>query len=51
MLSFYRRFLPQAAATQASLYDVLSGPKIKGSYPIAWTPELHKAFEECKASL
>jgi cleavage and polyadenylation specificity factor subunit 1 len=51
MLNFYRRFLPQAAATQAPLHDVLSGPRVKGSHPIAWTPELHKAFEECKASL
>jgi hypothetical protein len=51
MLNFYRPFLPQAAATQAPLHDVLSGPRIKGSHPVAWTPELHKAFEECKASL
>jgi cleavage and polyadenylation specificity factor subunit 1 len=51
MLNFYRRFLPQAAATQAPLHDVLSGPRVKGSHPIVWTPELHKAFEECKASL
>jgi hypothetical protein len=51
MLNFYRRFMPQAAATQAPLHDVLSGPRIKGSHPIVWTPELHKAFEECKASL
>jgi hypothetical protein len=46
MLNFYRRFLPQPAATQASLHDVLSGPRVKSSHPIAWTPELHKAFEE-----
>jgi cleavage and polyadenylation specificity factor subunit 1 len=51
MLNFYRRLLPQAAATQAPLHDVLSGPRVKGSHPIAWTPELHKAFEEFKASL
>jgi cleavage and polyadenylation specificity factor subunit 1 len=52
MLNFYRRFLPQAAAAaQAPLHDVLSGPRIKGSHPIAWTPELHKAFEKCKANL
>jgi hypothetical protein len=39
MLNFYRRFLPQAAAApQASLHDVLSGPRIKGSQPIGWTP-------------
>jgi cleavage and polyadenylation specificity factor subunit 1 len=48
MLNFYRRFLPQAAATQAPLHDVR---RVKSYHPIAWTPELHKAFEECKASL
>jgi hypothetical protein len=47
----FRRFLRQATATQAPLHDVLSGSRVKGSHPIAWTPELHKAFEECKASL
>jgi hypothetical protein len=51
MLNFYRRFLPHAAATQAPLHDVLSGPKVKGSHPITWTPELLKAFEDCKARL
>jgi hypothetical protein len=51
MLNFYRRFLPQAAATQAPLHNVLSGPRIKVSHPIAWTPELHKVFQEYKASL
>jgi cleavage and polyadenylation specificity factor subunit 1 len=51
MLNFYRRFLPHAAATQAPLHDILSGPRIKGSHPITWTPELLQAFEECKAGL
>jgi hypothetical protein len=51
MLNFYMRFLRQASATQASLHDVLSGPRIKGSHPVALTSELQKAFEECKASL
>jgi hypothetical protein len=51
MLNFYMRFLRQASATQASLHDVLSGPRVKGSHPISWTLELHKTFEECKASL
>jgi cleavage and polyadenylation specificity factor subunit 1 len=51
MLNFYRRFLSHAAATQAPLHDVLSDPRVKGSNPITWTPELLKAFEECKASL
>jgi hypothetical protein len=44
MLNVYRRFLPQAAGTQAPLHYVFSGPRVKGSHPIAWTPELHKAF-------
>jgi hypothetical protein len=50
-LNFYRRFLPHAAATQAPLHDVFSGPRVKGSHPITWTPELLKTIEECKASL
>jgi cleavage and polyadenylation specificity factor subunit 1 len=51
MMNFHRRFLPHAAATQAPLHDVLSGPRVKGSHPITWTPELLKAFKECKVSL
>jgi hypothetical protein len=51
MLNFYCRFLPKAATTQVPLYNVISGPKVKGSHPITWTPELHTAFEECKANL
>jgi hypothetical protein len=51
MLKYYRRFLPHAAAHQAPLHDVLSRPKVKGSHPITWTPELHEAFEKCKASV
>jgi hypothetical protein len=51
MLNFHRRNLPHAAATQAPLPDVLSGTRVKGSHPITWTPELLKAFDECKASL
>jgi hypothetical protein len=51
MLNFYKWFLPHAAAIQAPLYDVLSGPKVKDSHPIIWTPELIKAFEECRASV
>jgi hypothetical protein len=50
MLNFYRRFLPHTGSTQAPVYDVLSGSKIKGSHSIG-TPELFKAFEVCKASL
>jgi hypothetical protein len=45
MLNFYRRLLPLVAPTQAPLHD-LSGPRVKGSHPVTWTPELLKAFEE-----
>jgi cleavage and polyadenylation specificity factor subunit 1 len=51
MLNFYRRFLPQAAATQAPLRDVISGPRLKGSHSVIWMPDLHRVFDECKASL
>jgi cleavage and polyadenylation specificity factor subunit 1 len=51
MLNLYRRFLPHAAVAQAPLHAALSGPGVKGSHPFAWTPDLHRAFEECKASL
>jgi hypothetical protein len=50
MLNFYRSFLPHSANAQAPLHDVLCGPGFKGTHPITWTPELHKSFEECKAS-
>jgi cleavage and polyadenylation specificity factor subunit 1 len=51
MLNFYRRFLPHAASIQAPLHEVLAGPRVKGSHPVSWTPALHTAFDECKASL
>jgi cleavage and polyadenylation specificity factor subunit 1 len=51
MLNFYRQFLPHATATQASLHDILTGPRFKGSHLITQMPELQKSFEECKASL
>jgi hypothetical protein len=51
MLNFYRQFLPHAAASQAPLHNIPSGPRVKGSHPITWTPELHKAFNECTANL
>jgi hypothetical protein len=45
------RYLPYAAAFQAPVHDVLSGPRVKNSHPINWTPDLHRAFYECKANL
>jgi cleavage and polyadenylation specificity factor subunit 1 len=43
MLNVYRQFLPHAAATQAPLHAAFSGPRVKSSHPIIWTPDLHKA--------
>jgi cleavage and polyadenylation specificity factor subunit 1 len=51
MLNFYHRFIPKAAALQAPLHDLLSGPKVKNSYPISWTPQLLQTFEDCKDNL
>jgi hypothetical protein len=51
MLNFYQHFLPHAAAIQAPLHAVLSGPRVRGSHPILWTPELLQAFADCKDNL
>jgi hypothetical protein len=51
MLNFYSRLLPHAVATQAPLHASLSGPRAQGSHPIIGMLDLHRAFEECKASL
>jgi hypothetical protein len=40
----------RALFTQLQRYGI-SGPRVRGSHPITWTPELLNAFEECKASL
>jgi RNase H-like domain found in reverse transcriptase/Reverse transcriptase (RNA-dependent DNA polymerase)/Integrase zinc binding domain/Integrase core domain len=50
-INFYRRFQPSAAQLQAPLNDLLVGADKSGKAPIAWTPELLKAFEKCKTSL
>jgi hypothetical protein len=51
MLNFYRRFLPQAAATQAPLHAFFAGPRTRGTQSINWTPALTRPIEECKAIL
>ena len=51
MLNFYRRFLLDAAATQAPLHALLAGPRTKLSQTITWTPAFSQSFEECKVSL
>lgn len=51
MLNFYRRFIPHAAQVQSSLNNLLAGPKIRSNNSINWTPDLEKAFLDCKNSL
>lgn len=51
MLNFYRRFIPHAAADQAPLHNMLSGPKVKGTHPLTWTADLIKEFNNCKESI
>ncbi|KAM0726712.1 Transposon Ty3-I Gag-Pol polyprotein [Formica fusca] len=50
-INFYRRFIPGAAKDQATLSEVLRGPKKRGQQPIQWTPEREEAFVNCKNSL
>lgn len=50
MLNFYRRFLPNAAQTQAPLNNLLTG-SVKASHPVDLTGEALVAFEQCKTSL
>lgn len=50
MTNFYRRFLPHAALTQASLNALLAGA-VKGSTPIHLSDEALKAFKDTKESL
>lgn len=51
MINFYRRFLPGAAAAQAPLHSLLTGPNTNGSKPIQMTTELRQAFKNCKCAL
>ena len=51
MLNFYRRFLPDATATQAPLHALLASPRTKGSQNINWTPAPSQSLEEYRASL
>ncbi|GFQ79038.1 transposon Tf2-6 polyprotein [Trichonephila clavata] len=48
MLNFYRRFLPNAAQTQASLHELLKNSKKNDKRPVPWTDLTTEAFEKCK---
>ncbi|CAH2087681.1 unnamed protein product [Euphydryas editha] len=50
MLNFYRRFLPNAAQSQAPLNALLTG-SVKASHPVNITGPALVAFEQCKQDL
>ncbi|GFR26964.1 transposon Ty3-I Gag-Pol polyprotein [Trichonephila clavata] len=51
MLNFYRRFLPNATQTQASLHELLKNSKKNDKRPVPWTDLITEAFEKCKADI
>lgn len=51
MLNFYRRFIPNAAKTQAPLHELLKDSKKNDKRPILWNETLTRAFEACKHDL
>ncbi|KFD61458.1 hypothetical protein M514_11032 [Trichuris suis] len=51
MLNFYRRFLRNAATTQAPLHDYMKDCKKRDRTAIVWTPAATAAFIRCKEDL
>lgn len=51
MLNFYRRYLKNAAETQALLHEMLKGAKKKDRRKVPWTEESIQQFEKCKINL
>lgn len=51
MINFYRRYLKDAAKTQAPLHELLKGAKKKDRRKVPWTDETIRCFEKCKADL
>lgn len=51
LINFYRRYLPNAAETQAVLHDYLKGARKNDKRKINWTDEAKKQFEKCKDDL
>ncbi|GBN21459.1 Transposon Tf2-6 polyprotein [Araneus ventricosus] len=48
LINFYRRFVPNAARTQAVLNAYLKGANKNDKTPITWTEEARNAFKKCK---
>lgn len=51
MVNFYRRYLKNAAKTQASLHEMLKGAKKRDRRKVPWTEESINQFEKCKTDL
>lgn len=48
MLNFYHRFLNNAAALQAPLYDLCKGSKKNDRSKVNWSDDLKQKFSDCK---
>ncbi|GFR02961.1 retrovirus-related Pol polyprotein from transposon opus [Trichonephila clavata] len=51
IVNFYRRYLKDAAKTQAPLHDLLKGAKKKDNRKVPWSENTVKNFEQCKSEL
>ncbi|GFS71754.1 retrovirus-related Pol polyprotein from transposon opus [Trichonephila clavipes] len=51
MINFYRRYLKDAAKTQAPLHELLKGAKKKDRRKVHWTDDSRRSFEKCKTDL
>ncbi|GFX86039.1 retrovirus-related Pol polyprotein from transposon opus [Trichonephila clavipes] len=51
MINFYRRYLKDAAKTQAPLHELLRGAKKKDHRKVHWTDDTRRSFEKCKTDL
>ncbi|GFU83367.1 retrovirus-related Pol polyprotein from transposon opus [Trichonephila clavipes] len=51
MINFYRRYLKDAAKTQAPLHELLKGAKKKDRRKVHWTDDTGRSFEKCKTDL
>ncbi|GFX67795.1 retrovirus-related Pol polyprotein from transposon opus [Trichonephila clavipes] len=51
MINFYRRYLKDAAKTQALLQELLRGAKKKDRRKVHWIDDTRRSFEKCKTDL
>lgn len=51
MINFFRRYLKDAAQTQAILHEMLKGAKKKDKRKVPWTEEARRQFDKCKTDL